>query len=241
MAERPRYLTLAAALRRNIAKGRYAVGDQLPTELALCETHAVSRHTARAALKVLEDQGLIERRPGLGTHVISSGQAPTFTQPLGGLDALLQYAHEARLSILSGRTVSVNGQEGARIGAPRGSKWLRIDGVRRAGRHAVAATSIYIAHEIGARLADFSATDRAVTEVVEAQYGVSVASIVQRISAELLSCEDAATLGEAAQGPSLRTVRRYFDASERLFVASDSRHPADRFSYEMTFQRSPLK
>lgn len=42
---------------------------QLPPERILCETYGVSRITIRQALKMLQDQGLIERLPGKGTFI----------------------------------------------------------------------------------------------------------------------------------------------------------------------------
>jgi DNA-binding GntR family transcriptional regulator len=241
MPKRPRYLELAALLRRQITKGRYGVGDQLPTEHQLCAEYEVSRHTARAALQLLDDQGLIERRPGLGTRVVSTGEAAAFTQPLGGLDDLLQYAHEAQLAMTDWSRIALNEADAERLGAAKGSKWLRIEGVRRIGARAIAATTIYVAEEIGATPTDINDPARAVTEHIESRFGVSVATISQKISAERLSKKDALLLSEKSGGPVLRTVRRYSDVAGRLFVISDSRHPADRFSYEMSFRRTPVK
>ena len=58
----PLYRHLAEALRTAIAEGVYQTGDLLPTELELCATHQVSRHTARDALRLLKDEGLIARK-----------------------------------------------------------------------------------------------------------------------------------------------------------------------------------
>ena len=62
----PRYRQLADALRADIASGRYPVGGQLPPEFELCEIYDVSRHTARDALRLLFEAGLVERRRGVG-------------------------------------------------------------------------------------------------------------------------------------------------------------------------------
>ena len=35
----------------------------------------------------------------------------------------------------------------------------------------------------------------------------------------------------------LRTMRRYYDKGGRIIALSDTVHPADRFTYEMTMQR----
>ena len=72
---KPRYAELGDLLQAAIEKGEYAVGTLLPTELELCERFSVSRHTARAALAQLITAGLVQRRPGAGTRVISQRAA----------------------------------------------------------------------------------------------------------------------------------------------------------------------
>jgi DNA-binding GntR family transcriptional regulator len=167
MPRKPRYVAIASDLRRAIATGKIGVGDQLPTEVALCQAHGVSRHTARAALQLLEDARLIERKPGLGTRVISKDDRATFIQPLGGLSELLQYAREARLRITTIRPDALSSPEAKRFGASARSHWLRIEGVRRVGDRAVAAASIYVCASIGARAKDFENLRSAVTEAIE--------------------------------------------------------------------------
>lgn len=238
MARKPRYIELAAILRKGISRRKFAVGAQLPTEHKLCAEHNVSRHTARAALQVLEDDGLIERRPGLGTTVIATDDASAFTQPLGGLEDLLQYAHEARLKTTSTEVVLLTPSRARRLSAKRGSHWLALHGVRIADGKPIAATSIYVSDVIGAKASDFRNAAKAVTEHIETRYGVSVAAISQTITADVMSTDDANALGAQAGQPMLRTIRRYFDAAERLFVISDTRHPSDRFEYEMTYKRT---
>lgn len=237
LAKTPRYVDLAIRLRQAIASGRFDVGSQLPTEHELCERHRVSRHTARAALKMLEDEGLIDRRPGLGTRIISTETKRGFSQPLGGLDDLLQYAHEARLAVHAVSPATLTASQARLYGAARGSPWLRIEGVRRVRGAAIAATTILVAAAVGARAADFRKSSRAVVEMIEEKYSISVGQITQRITAERIEEADAATLGRAIGEPILRTIRRYLDASERLYVISDSRHPGNGFAYEMTYRR----
>jgi GntR family transcriptional regulator len=56
-------------LRQAITGGTYRPGSQLPTESELCEMLGVSRTVVREALRVLEDDGLVARRHGVGTFV----------------------------------------------------------------------------------------------------------------------------------------------------------------------------
>jgi len=56
-------------LRQAIVGGTFGPGSQLPTEAELCEMLGVSRTVVREALRVLEDDGLVARRHGIGTFV----------------------------------------------------------------------------------------------------------------------------------------------------------------------------
>ena len=63
------YIRLAATLRRQISNGIFAGDGRLPSINALCDEYRLSRQTAGKALRILEDEGLIHRVPGLGYHV----------------------------------------------------------------------------------------------------------------------------------------------------------------------------
>lgn len=56
-------------IRQAIVKGTYSPGSQLPTEAELGELLGVSRTVVREALRLLEEDGLIARRHGIGTFV----------------------------------------------------------------------------------------------------------------------------------------------------------------------------
>lgn len=66
------YVQLAGALERDIATGKYAAFDRLPSEQALMEKHRVSRVTVRQAIALLNRKGLIEVKQGKGTFVTGS-------------------------------------------------------------------------------------------------------------------------------------------------------------------------
>lgn len=63
---------IAAELRQQIANGTLGPGALLPSEPELASAHGVSRQTARAALQVLEQEGLVTVRPRRGRIVRSS-------------------------------------------------------------------------------------------------------------------------------------------------------------------------
>lgn len=69
MRNTPLWAAIARSLREDIAEGRYAPGDKLPTEAVLSERHGVNRHTVRHALAALVDEGLVRTRRGAGAFV----------------------------------------------------------------------------------------------------------------------------------------------------------------------------
>jgi DNA-binding transcriptional regulator YhcF (GntR family) len=71
------YVRLAALLRRQIAEGTLAPGMPTPSITTLSQEYGHARQTCAKALRVLEDEGLLVRIPGLGYYV--KGTAGTGT------------------------------------------------------------------------------------------------------------------------------------------------------------------
>ncbi|MEM1075445.1 MAG: phosphonate metabolism transcriptional regulator PhnF [Pseudomonadota bacterium] len=71
-AKTPIWRAIADALRNDLAEGRYAPGDKLPTEAALADRFGVNRHTVRHGISALVDQGLIRTRRGAGAFVAAT-------------------------------------------------------------------------------------------------------------------------------------------------------------------------
>lgn len=65
----PLYFQLKTFLLQQILSGRYAAGDRLPTEHEICERLGASRTPVHRALAELAEEGVIIRRPRLGTFV----------------------------------------------------------------------------------------------------------------------------------------------------------------------------
>ncbi|WP_405525979.1 SCO5717 family growth-regulating ATPase [Streptomyces canus] len=66
---RPPYQHAADELRRDIKQGRFKPGEQMPSVRELQERFGVANMTARSALNVLRDEGLIYTIHGRGSFV----------------------------------------------------------------------------------------------------------------------------------------------------------------------------
>ncbi|WP_193213468.1 GntR family transcriptional regulator [Luteolibacter marinus] len=62
-----RFPEIAGQLRDEVLSGRYGVEGRMPSEAQLVRRFGVSRPTVARALRVLADEGLVERRAGSGT------------------------------------------------------------------------------------------------------------------------------------------------------------------------------
>ena len=69
-------MRLAAELRKQIAEGKLPPGSPTPSITTLTQDHGHARQTCAKALRLLVDEGLLIRYPGLGYYVAgASGDA----------------------------------------------------------------------------------------------------------------------------------------------------------------------
>lgn len=234
----PRYVWLAETLKKRIAAGDPPVGKLLPTEHALCETYNVSRHTAREALRLLAEAGLIVRRRGAGTLVIATESKAAFAQRLGNVDDLMQYARDARLTPESTTMVALESQLARALGVAPGGEYMRVSGLRAVpGEPAIAYTDIYIRADLAPPVEKLVEMNGLIIEWIASVRGVATARVDQAILAGAMTEREAASLGCEAGAAALRTRRRYYDKSGRVIALSDTVHPGNRFVYEMSLLR----
>jgi len=88
------YESVLTQIETGLVRGRWKLGDRLPSERALSEEFAVSRASVREALRVLEAMGIVRRSTGSGPD---SG-AILIDKPAAGLGSAI------RLHVASGAT-----------------------------------------------------------------------------------------------------------------------------------------
>jgi GntR family transcriptional regulator len=67
--QQPPSRRIAEELRARIARGELTAGDKLPSERALAEEYGAARNTAREAIRILAEQGLVTAKHGKGVFV----------------------------------------------------------------------------------------------------------------------------------------------------------------------------
>lgn len=73
----PPYQLVADEIRKQIRSGRIKPGERVPSSRDLEAEYEIANMTARSALRVLRDEGLIYSRPGVGNFVVDDLPADT--------------------------------------------------------------------------------------------------------------------------------------------------------------------
>jgi DNA-binding GntR family transcriptional regulator len=218
--ESPFHQQLAELLLTKIGSGEIAVGQRLPTEHELSETYGVSRGTVRRSLGRLEQLGLISRRTGSGTTVVSS--SPTadyhpFARTPADIAALAADTRLIRPEIVK---VVMSTELAHALGTRPGVEWFVLQGLRtRRGRDE--APMCWSEH-YGRGDQDPEAMLIRTVDLEE----LSRQRVEQSISASLMRPHIAAALHVEPFTPALVITRRHRDKRGTLVSAGIHTHPA---------------
>ena len=236
-----RYAQVARDLTAGIESGRFPVGSLLPKELELCDHYGASRHTVRAAIRELQELGLVSRRRKVGTRVEASAPSRGYRQSLVSVEDLVQFGAAHRRVVREIEDLVVDRALAKELGCAPGTRWLRISSLRMNGEHGAAPigwTDVYVDAAYG-DLRDVvrQTPDVLISSLIESRYGRRVADIRQDIQAALVPAKLARELQVDAGTPALRIVRRYIDPAGEAFEISVTIHPADRFTFSIRLRR----
>ena len=232
-------VNVARVMTGEIEAGRYKVGQKIPTEAELQQRFDVSRHTVREALRELKSRGLLSARAGVGTVVRARAAAATsFMHGAGTLEEVIQFGEATRMKVLEARPVVVDAALAREVGARPGQELLRVSLLRHRPREALPAgwLQIYLRREHSEVVDRIERANEPVLRLVERHYGVRVAEVVQQIVAATLTAAQARILASRPGKPALHVTRQYFDAQDRLLMATVGLYPSERFSHNTRFR-----
>lgn len=96
----PLYFQIESILRSKILTGELKEGDRLPPENELSKQFGVSPLTVRQALSFLVEEGLLDRKPGIGTIVKKNPDEKITLSLSGKIDELLSVGLETETKCL---------------------------------------------------------------------------------------------------------------------------------------------
>jgi DNA-binding GntR family transcriptional regulator len=235
----PRYQTLANDLLAKIESGAYAMGSQFPTEFEISAEYQVSRHTVRAALARLHSLGLIQRRPGAGTHVTAPVPPMRYQQEVSGIDDLLQFGRVTRLELQRSERMPSTLEVAQSLGVRTGAEIIRVFCLRFAidMEEPICTTEILVRPARGVSAAALLNPETAVDSALKLLDFGRMGHVDQTFDAIGMPAEQASLLGVDSDSPTLRVVRSYHAVEGRIVCATFSLHPSGRFAYSMRLAR----
>lgn len=239
-----RYEVVAKYLREGISSGRFPVGTLLPTELELCDLYAVSRHTVRAAITQLQNQGLVSRRKRVGTRVESATPIGGYSQSLASVSDLVHLAETQVRSIQNVLHFVADIAQAKRLGLEPGEHYFRVSSLRvdqENPRAPLCWTDVY-AQDIYSEVIELANQhpDELIAALIERHFGRYIDVVDQQVRAVLLSVEIAKSLNADVGSPGLNILRQYRDKDGAVMVVSETTHPQDRFTLVSQMRRDKL-
>lgn len=236
-----RYAQVARDLADGIASGRFPVGSLLPTELELCERFGASRHTVRAALRELQELGLVSRRKRVGTRVEAAQPAAGFNESLASIEDLVQLAATHVRAVHKIDEVVTDRALAKELGCAAGTHWLRVSSLRvdkNKSTPPIGWTDTYVdAVYSDLRSVIRKSPEILISSLIETRYGRRIAEVRQTIEAVGVPPEVASELRAEPHSPALKVVRHYLDQGGQVFEISVTIHPADRFRFSTRLKR----
>jgi len=227
----PLYVQIAESLLQRIESGELAPGDRLPPERVLSQMLGVNRMTLRQALRVLELQGLLERRQGRGTTVA----LPKFERNAGRLFSFTRGMERQGLKpgarLLSIEQRPVDAGMARDLSVPVSSLVYVVTRLRTVNQvpALLERYTLPVRRFPGLERHDLAA--RSVFEVLATEYGVAIERARQSLEPVLASAYEADLLDVPTGAPLMLERRVSFDAASRPVEAGRDLYRGDRFRF----------
>lgn len=239
----PKYHQIYLVLREQLQEGRFDQ-DGLPGEHALADQFDVARITIRKAMEMLVADGLVSRRPGLGTWPLrgaSRTQAPPTANAsqkahlTGLLENIVNMGLRTSVQVLDSALVSAPPTVAESLGIPVGTpvhKSLRV-------RSTEAGPLSHITTYVPQAVADFTREDlerEPLLMLLEAA-GVEFGGATQTISARLADAQVARHLDVSVGSALLAVTRVVRDVNDRPVQLLQGLYRPDRYQYQLQLSR----
>ena len=243
MTGEPLYSIVASRAEARIASGEWQEGDRLPPERQLCQEFDVSRSTLRQALDELEERGLISRHQGRGTFVTR----PRLQLPIVGVfsirDAMEAYGMRMTTRVLNVEVIEASRQLASDLACLPGDDVVFIERLRIGDGEPMVLDTAHLRAELFPGLESVDLEHRSLYEVLETEYGRTVAEARETLEPVILTPRECELLGVPAHTTALLT-RRVTTDSTGVVVALGHvllRGDRSRYIYKRTVERTPAE
>ena len=222
-----RYEEIAAYLGELVANAE--PGDRLPSEAELCERFAVSRMTARQAVQLVANEGLIDRRRGAGTFVRARPILRDLGSPLSFSGSMRARGMTASSETLHWGEVAPDEDERSALGLDEGATAYALERLRCADGTPMAIERAVMPWELALALGD-DFQEGSLHEEFR-RVGRLPAEAHAEVSARLANKRERELLGLPATGIIISERRTIYDQEGRALERTETRYAANRYTF----------
>ena len=226
----PRYVTIEQWLRARVAA--LDAHAPLPSDAQLCEEFGVSRMTARGAVQLLVQDGLVYRVPGRGTFVAPTRANRAASRILSFSDEMRRRGRTPTSRIVERGPRGATEEEARRLGA---TSVYVLRRVREADGEPVALeTAVFPAERVAETLeVDLESASVFATLAAAGQVPTAGRAV---IGAEAANAEDARLLRVRKGSPLLVERRLIHDQHGTPLELTESRYVGSRYGLDVDFE-----
>jgi GntR family transcriptional regulator len=227
----PLYVQIAENFIAQIESGELGPGSRLPGERELSEVLSVQRETVREALRVLENQGLIERRHGSGTYVAQPKIERDASRLFPFTWMMQQKGYKPGARVIQMEKILCNSAVALELDIPVSAVIFHYERVRTLNQEPVVIENTFIPADLFPDLDRFNLNLRSVYEVMETEYGTQVTHASQSLEAVVATEFEAENLGIKKGDPLMLERRLTYDQNNRRVEFSKDVFRGDRFRF----------
>jgi len=228
----PRYMLIRERLRHQILTGVYGPGDRIPSEESIAESSHVSRMTARRAVSDLVNDGLLQRRSGLGTFVLGRRFLRDQSRLVSFWEATVALGLRPGSKLIGKESMSASAEIASLLEIPEGELIYRIERLRLANDEPLAYHIVHVPASLFPDLVEQDLANQSLYALYR-QYGYPPTSGGQKIEARAADRRIAKLLGVPLHSPVLyiQRVTRAVSGAPIELVCAHTR--SDRYTVYM--------
>lgn len=228
-ASTPIYLQIAEALGSLLTSGVVPAGYVLPPERVLCEQFGISRMTLRQAMSLLDREGLINSRRGVGTVVTHSRLRKQHQEMLSFSEEIRARGGRPESRLISFELAIPAPSVRDFFELPEQQKVYEIQRVRLKDGEPLALELARIPQRLCPGLERFNLARSSLYEILEQSYGLRPETCNEEISAEIPSSQQRKLLSLPARTAVLVINRKTYMDDGRPFELTRSVFRGDRY------------
>jgi GntR family transcriptional regulator len=227
----PAYYQLARILREKIMSGELRPGDRIPSEEALGKKYGLSRMTARKAISLLTEEGLVRGERGRGTFVIEP-------KVDGGVFLIPDFHEKMRTQGISTqvRLIGVNVVKAGKVpaqklGIRRGKQVLYLKRILEGDGEPLVLDRKYMLYDKTQPLLEAELGHGSTTELFSGWPGLRPVRAELNLSATVLTPGEAKLLDRQAGAPAFCMEQLIYAANDLRVIWGWLIYRGDRFSF----------